>query len=206
MATVIFDFDGTLADSFDYIVDFVAAEAGQPPLDVAEKQELRGRSMAAIAKSFGHPWWRLLGLFVNGRKQMQKTINQVKPFDGMPEVVEKLHAEGHELFIVTSNTVANVHKFLHHYKLHEYFLEIYGAAGLFGKGRELKKLLKEQNLEKDDAFYIGDEVRDIKASKSAKIRIIAVTWGFARSADLEDAQPTALAEHPENIIKILEEL
>lgn len=206
MATVIFDFDGTIADSFDYIVDFVAAEAGREPLSDAEKQELRGQSMVAIARNFGHPWWRLLGLFINGRGRMQKSIDKIKPFDGMPEVIEKLHAEGHELFIVTSNTVVNVHKFLHHYKLHTYFLEVYGGAGLFGKARKLKGLLRDQNLEKEDAFYIGDEVRDMKAAKSAQMRGIGVTWGFARPADMEAKQPAGLADHPEDIIKILEEL
>ncbi len=206
MAAIIFDFDGTIADSFDFIVDFVADEAGRPPLSGAEKQELRGQSMAAIARNFGHPWWRLIGLFVRGRREMHKVIGRVKPFDDMPEVIRKLHAEGHELFIVTSNTVPNVHKFLHHYELHKYFLEVYGGAGLFGKARYLKKLLKEQNLEKDNALYIGDEARDIKAAHAAKIKIIAVAWGFARPADLEALEPTAMAAHPEDLIKILEEL
>ena len=45
---------------------------------------------------------------------MNQAMGQVKPFDGMPEVIRKLHAEGHELFIVTNNTVPNIHKFLHH--------------------------------------------------------------------------------------------
>lgn len=205
MAAIIFDFDGTIADSFDYIAGFLADEAGQP-LTVDQVESLRGQSMASIGRQFGHSWLRLLRLFFKGRRRMHKVINKVKPFDDIPDVVEKLHAEGHELFIVTSNTVENVHKFLHHYELHKYFLEVYGGAGLFGKARYLKKLLKEQNLEKDDALYIGDETRDVKAAQSMKLRIIAVTWGFAKPADLEALGPTAIAETPEDIIKILEEL
>lgn len=205
MAAIIFDFDGTIADSFDFIAGFLAAEAGHP-LELAQVEALRGQSMASIGREFGHSWPRLLMLFFKGRKQMQKVINKVKPFEGMPEVIRKLHAEGHELFIVTSNTVPNVHKFLHHYDLHKYFLEVYGGIGLFGKARTLKQLLKEQNLEKEDAFYIGDEVRDVNASKAAGMRVIAVTWGFANPAALEALNPTATAEHPEDIIKILEEL
>lgn len=206
MAAIILDFDGTIADSFDFIVDFVTQEAGQPPLGTTEKQALRGQSMAAIARNFGHPWWRLLGLFFRGRRQMHQAINRVKPFDGVPDVIRKLHAEGHELFIVTSNTVPNVHKFLHHHHLHENFLEVYGGVGLFGKARALKRLLKEQNFERVDALYIGDEVRDIKAAESVPLRIIAVTWGFAQPADLEALQPTALVSHPADLIRILEEL
>jgi phosphoglycolate phosphatase len=205
MAAIIFDFDGTIADSFDYIAGFLAEEAGKP-LTAGEIETLRGQSMASIGRQFGHSWLRLLRLFFKGRRRMHTVINKVRPFDGMPDVIQKLHAEGHELFIVTSNTVENVHKFLHHYELHKYFLEIYGGAGLFGKPRYLKKLLKEQNLEKEDAWYIGDEERDVRAAKKAEMRMIAVAWGFARPADLEALEPTAIAEKPEDIIKILEEL
>jgi phosphoglycolate phosphatase len=205
MAAIIFDFDGTIADSFDYIAGFLAAEAGHP-LNIEQVEALRGQSMASIGRQFGHPWLRLIKLFFKGRRQMHKVINKVKPFEGMQDVIEKLHAEGHELFIVSHNTVGNIHAFLHHYELHKYFLEIYGGAGLFGKARYLKNLLKEQNLEVADAFYIGDEVRDVKAAKRANIRVIAVTWGFAKPADLEAMQPTALAEKPADIIRILEEL
>lgn len=205
MAAVIFDFDGTIADSFDYVVDFLAARAGRQLTD-QQRQELRGRSMVAIARQLGHPWWRLIGLFLKGRRQMAGRINQVETFTGVREVIEKLHAEGHELFIVSSNSVANVHKFLHHYKLHVYFLEVYGGISIFGKAPALRRLLREQNIEKNDAVYIGDELRDVQAAQSIKLRVIGVTWGFARPSDLEALQPTAIARRPNDIIKILEEL
>lgn len=206
MAAIIFDFDGTIADSFDFVVGFLAAEAHQAPLDNEQKRALRGRSMLAVARKLGHPWWRLLRLLLKGRSRMSGVMDQVKPFSGMTEVIEKLHAEGHELFILSSNSVANVHKFLHHQKLHTYFLEVYGGIGLFGKAPVLRRLLKEQNLEKEDAIYIGDEVRDVQAAQSVDLRVIAVIWGFARPADLKALRPTALANKPNDLFRILEEL
>lgn len=205
MSAVIFDFDGTIADSFDFIAGFLATEAGQP-MKATEIETLRGRSMASIGRHLGHSWPRLFRLFFKGRREMRRAIKDVKPFVGMPDVIEKLHAEGHELFIVSHNTVSNIHSFLHHHKLHTYFLEIYGGVGLFGKGRALRGLLKDQNLEAKDAVYIGDEGRDIRAARSVRMPVVAVSWGFARSADLEALRPTALAAKPEDIIKILEEL
>lgn len=206
MAAIIFDFDGTISDSFEYIVDFLAEEAQLPPLTADQKRELRGRSMAAIGRKFGLSWWRLLRLFFKGRRNMHEAISKVKPFGGMPDVIKKLHAEGHELFIVSHNTVANVHAFLHHYNLHTFFLEIYGGVGLFGKAPALRKLLKDQKIEKENALYIGDEIRDVQASKSIGLRVITVTWGFARPADLNALRPTASANEPADLIRILEEL
>lgn len=206
MAAIIFDFDGTISDSFEYIVDFLAAQAKLPPLSKKQKQELRGHSMVGIARLFGHPWWRMLRLFRKGRWRMARAMKRVEPFDGMPEVIAKLHAEGHELFIISNNTTRNVHIFLHNHKLHEYFLEVYGGVGLFGKAPVLRKLLREHQLERQNCIYIGDELRDVQAAQSIDMRAVAVTWGFARPIDLEALRPTDIADSPARLMKILEEL
>lgn len=206
MAAIILDFDGTIADSFDYIVDLLAEAAGRERLSAAERRALRGRSMAAIGRQFGLSWWRLLRLFFKGRRQMAAAIEQVEPFDGMPDVIQKLHAEGHELFILSSNNVKNVRAFLHRQQLHTYFLEIYGGVGLFSKAPGLRRLLKEQNLEKQNAVYVGDEIRDVQAARAVGMRVVAVTWGFARITDLKRRQPTAIANTPAELLKILEEI
>jgi phosphoglycolate phosphatase len=205
VAAIIFDFDGTIADSFGYIIGFLSEDSGVSLSD-AQKQELRGRSMVALARHFGYHWWRMPSLFFKGRRKMAMSVNHVKPFEGITEIIEKLHVEGHELFIVSSNTVKNIHDFLHTHELHTYFLEVYGGAGLFGKAPALRKLLKEQQLDPKDAIYIGDELRDVQAAQHIDLRVIAVTWGFARPADLENLKPTALAKDPADLMRILEEL
>ncbi|HWB38976.1 MAG TPA: HAD-IA family hydrolase [Candidatus Saccharimonadales bacterium] len=206
MAAIIFDFDGTIADSFDYVVDLLATAAGREPLTPDQQAELRGLSMAAIGRQFGHSWPRLFWLFVKGRKRMTSSISHIKPFVGMPELIEKLHAEGHELFIVSTNTVRNVRTFLRQQDLHKYFLEIYGGVGLFSKAPALRKLLREQHIEKDSAIYIGDELRDIEAAQSVGLRVIGVSWGFARTSDLSGRQPFGLADTPAELLKLLEEI
>lgn len=205
MAVVIFDLDGTIADSFDFVADFLAEKKDGQHLDSREKRELYGMSMFAMARKMGHPWWRLIRLLFEGRKQMSKVINQVPVFAGMPEAIRKLHAEGHELFIVSSNTSQNVHKFLYSHELQTYFLEIYGGASL-NKARTLKTLLKDQSLESKDAVYVGDEVRDIKSAHATSMKVVAVTWGFASVEDLRNQRPTAIVNSPRELLAYLEEL
>ena len=204
--TIIFDFDGTIANSYDYVLDFLTDQAGLVRLEGAPRQALHGQSMVAMARELGHSRWRLPILFVRGKRIITRAIYQVEPFEGMAEVVRKLHAEGHELFVLSSNNLINVRKFLHRHDLHEYFLEIYGGVGMFGKAPALRKLLKEQQLKLEDSLYIGDELRDVEAAQSIGMRILAVLWGFAKPHDILLLKPTAIAETPTDIIKRIEEL
>ena len=137
---------------------------------------------------------------------MNKSMKDIKAFEGMPEIIKKLHAEGHELFIVSTNTVRNVHDFLHHNNLHTYFLEIYGGVSLFGKAPALRKLMKDQHFELQDCIYVGDELRDVEAAQSLKLRVIAVTWGFAKLQDLKDAKPTAIVDNTKSLIDQLQKI
>lgn len=206
MSTIIFDFDGTIANSFDYVADFIAREAGIEQLSEGQRNELRNKSMVAMAKHLKYPRWKMLGLYFKGRRAMSKKIRFLAPFDGIPETIHKLHAEGHELFIVTSNSLNNVHAFLHNHDLHTYFLKVVASVSVFGKAGALRSLLKEQKLSISDAIYVGDEVRDIQAAESIKLRVIAVSWGFSNRHDLESAKPLAIIDKPSDLIAVLEDI
>lgn len=206
MAAIIFDMDGTIADSFDYVSQFLAEQARLGPLSDEQKQHLRGMSMGAMARMLGYHWWDAPLLFFKGRHRMRQAIKHLKAFTGMPEVIRKLHEEGHELFIVSTNSVQNVHNFLHDQKIHTYFLEIYGGVGVFSKAPALRELLRENNLEVDQAVYVGDERRDMEAAQSVGMRAVAVTWGFAHRGNLMALKPTAVADTPAQLMKILEEI
>lgn len=206
MAVIIFDFDGTIADSFDYVAGFLAGESKASKLDDQQKAGLRGQPMAAMARQLGHHWWQLPRLFFRGRQRMGQAIKHVKPFTGMPEVIRKLHEEGHELFIVSSNAAGTVRAFLADQKLNSCFLEVYGGISLFGKAPALRRLLRNQHIQRGNAVYVGDELRDVQAAQSVKLHVIAVTWGFARPDDLKALKPTAIAQNPTDLINVISEL
>jgi phosphoglycolate phosphatase len=206
MATIIFDMDGTIADSFDYVADFLAGEARRGPLSSNDKQALRHLSMVGMAKRLGFHWWDGPRLFFKGRRRMNRSIRDLQAFKGMPELIGKLNAEGHELFMLSTNSVRNIRHFLRRRHLHTYFLEIYGGVGLFGKGPALRQLLRDQNIDIKNAVYVGDELRDVQAAQSIGLRVVAVSWGFAGRHDLQAAKPLALVDNPAELLRVLEDI
>lgn len=206
MAAIIFDMDGTLANSFDYVVDFLVKEKRIKDFSSDQKDELRDLSMVAMAKKLGFHWWDGPRLIIKGRRRMNASINDLGAFKGMHEIVRKVHEEGHELFILSSNSVKNIQQFIKKEGLEEYFLEIYGGVGLFSKSSSLKRLLNDQNIEVTNSVYVGDELRDVEAAQTIGMRIIAVTWGFASKVELESANPTGIADTTQELMQFLEEI
>lgn len=204
MATIIFDFDGTIADSFDYVIDFLSeCSKKHRKLSPADRRKLRGLSMIAVACALGHHRHQLAKLFLKGRKDMQGKMVGVKPVKGMPEVIGSLAADGHKLFILSNNSAENVEHFLIQHKLRQHFAGVQGNAWLLGKRHALSQLARRGGEEEWDIHYIADEPRDIRAANSLSARSIAVTWGFCSKARMKKHEPSATADKPGEILNLI---
>lgn len=203
--TIIFDFDGTIADSFSLIVDvFKGLTKNEQQFTPEQMNELRDLPLIAVAHRLHVPAWQVPFLLYRGRRIMGRRLKEISPFAGMPGVIEKLHAEGHELFIMSSNSKRNIRRFLKQHHMYTFFVDIKGNVGLFGKPRALRNLIHKNSFKEKDCYYVGDESRDIEAAKAVGTHSIAVLWGFARDETLIGLQPTATAAVPVEIIQALE--
>jgi len=204
MANIIFDFDGTIADSFEVIVSIIKKLTHvRGDFDEAAINELRKQPVKSIMKRLKVRSWQLPLLLLRGRRLMKLRINEIKLFGGMAKTIEELHAEGHNLFIVSSNSPRNVNEFLKDHRLEKTFVDIEGNVSLFAKEKALNKLLRRNSLDLKETWYVGDELRDIEAAAAVDIRSIAVTWGFTDRNSLSAGQPTALVDKPTDIMTIL---
>ena len=204
MRTIIFDFDGTIADSMPVIIAiYQELLPGKHALDSVEIGKLRHMPLQKVAAHLGISLWKVPFLLRRGRKLMHDRVPSIAVFENMPEVFKELQAQGYELRVLSSNSTENVQLFLNNHGLDSYFVEAKGISGLFGKGRALKKMLKARGISKQDAIYVGDEVRDITAARKAGIPIISVTWGFNDEALLSDMKPDYLARAPKDLLDII---
>lgn len=203
---VILDFDGTIADSFDYVSDFLIEQAGDSKPKDFKKEQLRHLSMLAMARRLGFSNLRLPLLYFRGRRRMHQSIKNLQAYPGMTDFLQEIHKSNHQIFVLSSNNRRNINAFLRHNNLRGLFTRIYGGVGLFGKAPALRRLLIAYKINKKDAVYIGDELRDVEAAQYLKLPIIAVTWGFAKPDDLINQKPTFLANQPQDLIKIIKKI
>lgn len=202
---VIFDFDGTLADSFDEVLAFFSTQGGRDPktLTADEHQRLRGLSMRDLALASGIPSWRLPFVYFRSRAKLSKRMNLIQPFDGMNDVLAGLHAENYQMYMISSNSTRNINRFLVHHGMSGYFKKVYGSVGWFGKGNILKKAVARHNLKAETTVYVGDEVRDLVGAKIAGMPSVAVSWGFGSEEQLLRYTPTILVRTPAELKKAL---
>lgn len=203
LRTLIFDFDGTLADTIGLaIVELKKLKAGGRKIDDEAIERLRGMSARRAFKVIGIHWWQIPYVSYLARKKVSEQIDTVKTFEGMPGVLRQLHESGLHMIIVSSNSNKNIHRFLQNNKMDIYFEHVYGGTGVFDKAGALRKIVKNNGLRLEQCRYIGDEVRDIEAARKAGMHVVSVTWGYNNRQALEAAEPEILVDRPQALLKL----
>ena len=205
---VIFDFDGTIADSFEYVFDFLVKEAkNTTQFTAADRRALRKMSMSRLALHLGVPFWRLPFTGFKGRRVMRAHMEHVQPFPGMVEVVRALYADGWLLFIASSNSARNVRSMLRRCEIAECFTAVRGGAGLIGrfsKSAIIRRLMLRYRLRKSTTWYVGDELGDVAVANAVGLPCVMVSWGFADPDKLRVLPLAGFAERVSDIPRILE--
>lgn len=177
---IIFDFDGTLADTFPSFVrifDEAADKYGFRRIDRANAAHLRGLDARQIMAHHDIPFWKTPVIARFMRKRIGEQAHTIALFDGVAATLRALHARGVILTIVTSNAHANVLAILGP-ELAALFSHIECGAGLFGKLPKIRKVLAATGIEPAQALLIGDEIRDARVAQEAGVDFGAVSWGF----------------------------
>lgn len=195
MAAYIFDFDGTIADSFSlacYILVNHADDLGCKKLTNTELLKLKDMHTREALKYMDIPFWRVAFFVRKLRKIAKDYVDEITIFPGWSKTLNILQSNQHQIGLMSSNSLEIVEYVLKKYHIIDFFDFISCDKALFGKKRSLNKLIRQRQLIPSTTYYIGDEVRDIEAARAAKINSIAVTWGFNSSTKLQQATPDKL--------------
>lgn len=204
MKTVIFDFDGTLADTFVTSVRIYEKLTKRlQPFSDEEILRLRGLTMLHLVRELRIRPWRVPWLLMRGRKAMRKEMESIIVFDGIEDVLRQLQAADVPVFIMSSNSPGNIRRLLRRRGLEQYFAHVYGNVGLFGKAKMLRMIIARNKLVPADTFYVGDEGRDVEAAKRVGVHSVAVTWGYNTHELLAAHHPRSIADDRQELARIL---
>ncbi|MFC0397386.1 HAD hydrolase-like protein [Paraburkholderia rhizosphaerae] len=200
----IFDFDGTLANTFAVFGESLNTLALKHRFrQVVPEDELRMRAMSAaeILRELRLPLWRVPAVLSDYRKMMRHRIDEVYPFAGIVTALEALLDHGVELAVATSNTADNVNAVLGR-ELTERFAALECGSTLFGKAHRLRRILKQTSTAPEQAIYIGDELRDAEAARRVGMQFGAVAWGYTRFDALLQTNPGMVFRAPSELASV----
>lgn len=202
---LIFDFDGTLADTLEHtrsIYNQLAPGYGLRQVEAHELEALRHLSLSELLKQLHVSKLRLPSLLSRGTAMLRERIAEIPIIPGMAAVIPELRRRSETFGILTSNATENVNLFLDVHGLRSHFTFVSSTSKLTGKSKHLKAIRKTFSLDAKEMLYIGDEIRDVKASQKAGIDVAAVTWGFNSRDSLALSEPTHLLDHPADLCAV----
>jgi phosphoglycolate phosphatase len=202
---VLFDFDGTLADSFPFFlqaVNMLADVHGFRKIGRDELDAVRGHDARQVLSHVGLPMWKVPRVAAHYRELMAQHADRIALFDGTSTMLHELAAHGIVLALVTSNAYENVRHTLGpknsaliaHYEC---------GVSLFGKRSKLRKILDKSGVPAHQALYIGDELRDFDAARAEGLAFGAVAWGYTRFDVLLARQPERAFSNVSDIAETL---
>lgn len=198
---VIFDCDGTLADSFPWfqaVINDVADHFGFPRLDHAKIEALRSVGAREILQQLGVPRWKVPLIARHMRRMKSRDAHRIALFPGVPAILRRLKQAGVTLAVVSSDSEGNVRHTLG--AMNAGLIDHFACgAPVFGKPGLMRRVLRRNGFHPGDVMAIGDEIRDVEAAHAIGIAFGAVSWGYTR--------PAALAAHaPAVVFATIEEI
>lgn len=206
MSNIIFDFDGTIADSLPVTLELFYKFTGHKPFSADELSHMRNMTHKELFKYLKVSLLQVPKYLVMGRREFGKSLARVKTFKDMPETLSTLNRRGHKLYVISSNSQQNIKRFLKANNIDKFFESIHGNIGLFGKTTTLRFIIKRDKLRLSECVSVGDEIRDIDAAKKAKVKCVAVAWGFNGKEILAKHKPDFIIDKPSQLLSILNTL
>lgn len=196
--SILFDLDGTLTDSGEGIINCTIYALEHYGLPIPTREALRvvvGPPLHESFIRFGVPEAEAMNA-VEKYRERYNPIGKYEntPYPGIRELLERLKAEGHRLYVATSKPEGMSMDILEHFDLAKYFTRICGAsmdASRSSKDAVIAYLLAECGAQ-ENAIMVGDTAFDVLGAKAHGIPTIGVSWGYGTVEDMEKAGAAAI--------------
>ena len=206
---ILFDLDGTLTDSGEGIINCATLALNYFGLPVPSREEMRvfvGPPLDETFIKFGVSPDKT-DEAIRVYRSRYTTVGKFEniPYPGVEQLLQRLTASGHRLFVATSKPEGMSVEILEKFGLARYFERICGATldGSRSKKADIiAYLLRETGLA-GDMVMVGDTAYDIIGAAAHGIPGIGVAWGYGKAEDMEQAGAIAIARTMEELFELL---
>lgn len=213
---VIFDLDGTLTNTLKSLwksTNMALATAGLPPHEIDSYKYFAGNGAKELIRK---------SLIADGDTELvhfdsvmeaynrifeEYCMYEVKPYDGIPELLKALKEKGLHLAVNSNKPQPRTVDVVE---------EIFGKDTfdlLVGQCEERRRkpapdgvnyILEQLHLNKEDVLYIGDTCTDMQTGKSAGVFTVGVLWGFRDRQELVENHADAIIEKPLELLQYVD--
>ncbi len=210
---VLFDLDGTVLDTEEDLLicaNLLFEKCGYPQIDMARVKQANGKDAVgymntlmggnASLEEIQKVWVEYLDLLA------VKGADNTKVFAGLEEVLFKLKEKGYILVILTNKSEEELpifkKKILHRLPFDE-IIAVGGTEDAKPKPNAILRLLKNYNVEKENAYMVGDGLPDIITAINAGVVPVAVLWGNRTKEELAEVGATIFAKETCDLLDII---
>lgn len=207
---LLFDFDGTLLDTNELIIQTFIAVLGEHFPGRFEREDILhfiGPSLKQTFESIdAERAAELTAQYLAVNAQLHDEL--VTEYDGVTETLRLLKARGLKMAIVSTKRSANIKRGLKLMGIEEVFEEIISLDEVQNPKPDPEPiLLALEKLEalKEEALMIGDNYHDIEGGKNAGVRTAGVAWSIKGEAFLASCEPDYMLQHISDLLKLTKE-
>ncbi len=210
---VLIDLDGTISNSLPGIarsLQYAFAECGyEPPTDVAVRSII-GPPFEISFPILGVPIADMAPVVAKYRERYNDIgLFENEMYDGVPEMLEALLADGLSLALATAKPEAIARRITAHFDVARHFVCEAGASTVLNDNRRTKDqvithCLAELGIEAGDhVVMLGDRDHDVEGALANGIDCVGVTWGFGSADELTSAGAVSLAHRPSDVVTLI---
>ena len=195
---LVFDWDGTLVDSTGVIVSALKAacrDLGEPEPDDRDAQYVIGLGLSDALRHVAPKLTedRIPLMVDRYRHHYLSADRQLRPFDGIIELITELSQSGIALAVATGKSRAGLRRALEASGLEDFFLATRCADECFSKPHPqmLEELIDEFAVDRARALMVGDTTHDLLMAANAGVPSLAVTYGAHPANELQALNPLA---------------
>ena len=213
--TIIFDLDGTLLNTIDdlgYACNHALERTGYPTFPIEAYPAKVGNGINNLIRRALPEDERTEENILKVREFFvpyydAHNCDFTRPYEGIPEVLSALKAQGHLLAVASNKYQAATEKIVRHFFPSVFDVILGERVGVERKPDPqivfdiLRSLSGEAgSAAEKSVLYIGDSLVDFDTAKSANVPFVGCAWGFVPENTLIQAGVPAVIHHPKEIL------